>query len=614
MIVPARLMRRRLGLPAAASRVQASTCAVTADDGARLDTRLLRPAHPAPRRGAVLVRDDAGPDAGGPLVLLARFLAEDGATVVFQSCRGRGRSEGHFRPFEHEVADGGATVRWITAQPWFDGRLSLMGFGYGAFAAWAALAAAPGVPRALVTGFGARDPRAWIFGGGGFQLEVALALAAQLQDRDDADPRRIDLARAGRFLPARQGDRVAVRELPAFREWTLHAEPDDYWTTRTPPLPERPPATLQITGWYEPAIAAVLADHRALAERTESTGSPPPTLCVGPWGAVELPRRERPRDAAPLAHVARSALRFLARAGGESVAREAPVHVHVRGVGWRALASWPPERAATRTLHLRSGGAAQSEGGDGRLDEEPAPGPEPCDVFVSDPADPVPSRGGVAIASTPGPAPQADVERRGDVLCFTSAPLPRPVELAGEVGAVLFVATSAEAGDVTAKLVAVGRDGVARWLCEGMVACGRAEPGAPRRVEVDLGSAAVRVGAGERLRLQVASSSVPRFARHPQTAKARAEFGRGEGLPARQTLFHDAQHPSALRLSVLPARPLRGGDRAEEPGDAPDTADGAGEARAAGARNDTGPPAGAGGPARSARRSGGDGKSRSPSS
>jgi len=597
-----RLLRRRLRLPPAAARVVTSRCAVAADDGARLDTQILRPLEAGRRRGCVLVRAERPPESGGPALLLARFLAEDGATVVWQSCRGRGRSEGDFRPFADEVRDGGAAIRWITGQPWFDGRLSLFGLGYSAHTAWAALAAAPHAVDALAAGFGARDPHAWLHPGGGLHVEVALALSASLHAREGADVGSLDLARAGRFLPLRESDRVAWREIPAFREWIRHPDPeaDAYWADRTPPLPERPPAVLQIAGWYEPANGAALADHRRLAERAAAAGSAAPALCVGPWAAVELPRSERARDAATLAHIARATLRFLARGGGDPAPRAAAVRVHVLGAGWRELGSWPPERAETRSLHLRGGGGAQSADGDGRLDAAPAPADEPADVFVSDPADPVPSRGGIALAAAPGPAAQTDVEGRGDVLCFTGEPLAQPLELAGPVRATLHVATSAESADFTAKLLRVDAVGVARWLAEGVAVCA-GDGGAAQRVVIDLGSAAARVGAGERLRLMVASSSLPRFARSAQTAKPRADAGPGEGRAARQTLFHDAARPSLLELCVLPARAPAPADVALA-SHARDAGAGDDDAQDAPDTNETGPPAAADGPVRSSRR------------
>ena len=130
--------------PARCEVLESSASMATAD-GARLATRILRPADASARRGAVLIRSERPLPASGarsPVERLARWLAEDGRTVAIQTCRGRGDSEGEFRAFADEAADGGVALRWMADQPWFDGELVLLGAGYSAFTAWAALSAA----------------------------------------------------------------------------------------------------------------------------------------------------------------------------------------------------------------------------------------------------------------------------------------------------------------------------------------------------------------------------------------------------------------------------------------------------------------------------------------
>src|SRR5262249_52267525 len=158
-----------------------------------------------------------------------------------QSCRGRGDSEGEFRPFADEIADGGDALRWVASQPWFDGELVLLGAGYSAFAAWAALSTATAPVAAIAAVVGARDPYAWLYRGGVLQLEAALALAARLDGRAGHDPLALDLARAARHRPLGECDRVALRELAPYREWIAHPERDAWWRERTPALPESPP-------------------------------------------------------------------------------------------------------------------------------------------------------------------------------------------------------------------------------------------------------------------------------------------------------------------------------------------------------------------------------------
>jgi putative CocE/NonD family hydrolase len=60
--------------------------------------------------------------------------------------------------------------------------------------------------------------------------------------------------------------------------------------------------------------------------------------------------------------------------------------------------------------------------------------------------------------------------------------------------------------------------------------------------------------AGHRIRLEISSSNFPMYDRNPNTGHA---FGRDSDLQtARQTVHHDARHPSSIRLPVV-SGPIR---------------------------------------------------------
>jgi uncharacterized protein len=80
-------------------------------------------------------------------------------------------------------------------------------------------------------------------------------------------------------------------------------------------------------------------------------------------------------------------------------------------------------------------------------------------AFTYDPADPVPSIGGRFQASVPGgPYDQSQVERRPDVLVYSTAPLKHSLEVTGPISVTLYAASSARDTDFTAKLVDVYPD------------------------------------------------------------------------------------------------------------------------------------------------------------
>ena len=61
-----------------------------------------------------------------------RGWLERGYAVIFQHCRGQGKSSGAFIPYIHEREDGLALRKWIRKQPFYNGEIFLCGGSYGA--------------------------------------------------------------------------------------------------------------------------------------------------------------------------------------------------------------------------------------------------------------------------------------------------------------------------------------------------------------------------------------------------------------------------------------------------------------------------------------------------
>ena len=158
-----------------------------------------------------------------------------------------------------------------------------------------------------------------------------------------------------------------------------------------------------------------------------------------------------------------------------------------------------------------------------------------------------------------GPWRQNEVERRADVLVFTSEPLDAPLEVTGDVRVELYVATDAPDTDFVARLVDVQPDGGGaahhgrhrthasprrHWRLPGA-----AETRLVYRIEIDLWATSIVFLPGHRLRLDVTSSSFPRWERNLNTGEASATATSMRS--ARQTIFHDRERPSAVLLPIM---------------------------------------------------------------
>jgi putative CocE/NonD family hydrolase len=231
---------------------------------------------------------------------------------------------------------------------------------------------------------------------------------------------------------------------------------------------------------------------------------------------------------------------------------------------YRQEDDWPPPQARPTKYFLHSAGKANSLRGDGSLSTS-APKSEPADAYVYNPANPAPTIGGPLCCDAermePGPRDQRPVENRDDVLIYSMGPLERDLEVTGPVTATFFVKSSAVDTDFTAKLVDVAPDGFAQDLTEGILRmryrasperAGLMNPGQIYEISVDLWATANVFLKGHVLRLEVSSSNFPRFDRNLNTGEE-IKFAR-TSVSATNTILHDAQHPSALVLPVMPSK------------------------------------------------------------
>jgi len=120
-------------------------------DGKSLRTTVYLPVPHDDTLPVILYRSSRG----YTLETIARFIA-DGYAFVPQFVRGRPGSDGPPCLFACEQADGHATVDWLLARDWCDGRIATMGWRYGAFCALAA-ATHPEVDAALLVNEPALD-------------------------------------------------------------------------------------------------------------------------------------------------------------------------------------------------------------------------------------------------------------------------------------------------------------------------------------------------------------------------------------------------------------------------------------------------------------------------
>jgi predicted acyl esterase len=559
-------------------------------DGAELAASVYLPRRHDAKLATILIRLPYGRRTYPPSHNAAERFARAGYAVVLEDLRGTGDSQGRLLPYEHAITDGSATLDWIAAQPWSNGRVGTWGCSALGETQYVLSRSHHPALRALAPSgaggaIGSAAGRYSYFGdyeGGIFELASGFGWFVDYGPSDPhaapLQPLDISTAITGlpvaglvqRFRPGANGYDEFMRLGLADARWHELGYLDD---TDVPPQP-----VFELNTWGDQTVGDTLAFDESLRRRAQAGGAPLPErhLVIGPGnhchvkeagsGDVEmfgeLPVRNGDPDAFELS------LRWFdkwLRDSGDGLAALPPLRYFMLGEDrWHDATRWPPTQASPQRWYLDGAGRANGVSGDGLLVPD-APARAAVDAFTYDPRHPVPSRGGpVCCTGNPadhaGPASQKDVEVRDDVLVYTTPVLRSPLRIAGPLRAVLTVSSSAPDTDFVARLVDVAPDGSTLSIQEGALRARYRDgfdkprllvPGQPATLTVDMRSIAWRVDTGHRLRLDVTSSSFPRLERNLNTGGDNARETRI--VVARNRVLHGGETPSYVELAVLPA-------------------------------------------------------------
>jgi len=523
-------------------------------------------------------------------ISLGVYFARRGYVVVAQDCRGCFRSEGaEFRPWFDDASDGYDTLEWLGQQAWCSGRVGMWGPSYMGYNQWQVAPLRHPLLRALIPQVSPSDY--WRQGayvnGPTFLMMNELMMLLWASSR--AMSLRTDLydhERILRTLPLVDADIVAVgRRVPWFQDWLAHPTYDDYWRTisnenKFGEIGDV--AAFNQCGWYDAYPGSAFINFTGLVEqgRSEFTRRNQKVL-IGPWShslnhSPGLQQHDvisrttlgdydfGPASLIPLAEEERRWFDYHLKGIDNGVADEPPVKIFVMGINeWRTAAAWPLPGTRPTPWFLDSGGSANSLYGDGRLVVEPPEHSRP-DCFTYDPERPVPSLGGNHSMQTwehiltVGPIDQRPLERRDDVLVYTSAPLESDLEVTGPVIVKLFASTSAPDTDYTARLIDHYPGGYAQNICEGIVRARYRdswehptlmEAGEIYELAIDLQVTSNVFRRGHRIGVDISSSNFPRFDRNLNTGLNNNTTS--EMRVAEQAIYHDAQHPSCVILPLV---------------------------------------------------------------
>lgn len=578
-------------------------------DGVKLATDIYLPAVNAEKLPVILTRLPYNKDGAKSF---GEYFASQGYAFVAQDTRGRYASEGTWHFMTDDGRDGTDCAAWIGKQAWSNGKIGMLGTSYvGGTQHAMALEKVPelvtvipvdavaNMGRQGVRNAGAFELRFWnwimLNAGRGSNTAKAPATAAVLKEMADT---RFDYLP---LLPLRPGA-TPLKLAPEYEDWLVnamrHGADDGFWAqndilgnpTRYKDIP-----VYLVGGWYDSWAGNTTANFTALTKTLKSDVY----LIMGPWihGAQTKSAHGQVEFGAEAAIADQLAWRrewfdHWLKGADNTLGKAAPfaskVRIFVMGAGdghkdekghlfhggvWRDEHEWPLARAHATPYYLTAEGALTTT--------KPAAASAKTS-FQHDPRNPVPTLGG-NISSGDGILQQGGWDQRGgkdfwhwpkpiplsarnDVVVFQTEPLTEDLEVTGEIELKLWASSSAVDTDFVAKLIDVyptSTDWPAGFdlnITEGIV---RArfreslkteklmEPGAIYPFTIKLYPTSNVFKKSHRIRVDVASSSFPRFDINPNTGEPLAQHRRM--IIATNTLHHDAKHPSHILLPVISA-------------------------------------------------------------
>ncbi len=588
-------------------------------DGKRMQADVYRPKDTSKKYPIIFVRTPYNFNwwdvrNGVPRDLSTELDAvKRGYAYVEMNERGHFFSEGNYDILGPPRTDGYDAIKWMSSQPWSNGKVGLI--GCSSTAEWqmgVAATAPPGLATIIPQGFGAGVGRVkpyyeqgnWFRGGAVQMLFIAWLYGEQNQVRPMLPPSTsqedlvrvstefdlaqqlppVDWAQALRHLPEQDiikavdgphGIFADAMPVPTGGAMIRRTPNDPAWYKGGlwhDDMPINVPG-LWFMSWYDVSVGPNLAAynyvrHTAKPEiADEQYAVIAPTLhCSYKRATENTVVGERSVGDARLNYDSLTYGWFDYFLKGEEnhILHATPkVQYYTMGLNkWQSSETWPPQGAQPITFYLASGGKANTLTGDGALGTT-APATDAPDSFTYDPMNPVPSYGGnvccTGNAVTGGAFDQRKMEERPDILVYTTEPLAEALEVSGPIEATLYVSSDAKDTDFTVKLIDVYPDGPAYNLDETIQRLryrnGYDQPvawleaGKVYKVTLQPMTTSNYFPAGHRIRLEVSSSNFPRFDRNLNTGGS--NYDEETGVVAHNAVHHSREYPSQVTITVV---------------------------------------------------------------
>jgi putative CocE/NonD family hydrolase len=551
---------------------------VPVSDSTRLHGRLYRPASDSARPTIFSMTPYTVDDAHE----YGRYFASRGYVYLNVDVRGRGASDGTFRPLVGtDGADGAAVARWVAQQPWGDGRVAMRGHSYRGIVQWQILAEGAEPLRSAVPtaanypGYDFPSHHGIFYSYAARWLSLVRERAHQgalFGDTGYWSGKYRALHTSGRpFQDLADMAGLSLRSAAIFKEWTRHPHLDDYWQAPSPdPADYRglDPPILTVTGHFDGAQPGALHYYRKHMQHGAAQGPQQHYLLMGPWGhfGTRTPTKEhRGLTFADTAAIDMKRLHlkwydWVLKEGTKPEMLSGRVVYYVMGADrWRAAPSLEAVADTSRTFYLQSHDSNPDDPFDAGQLLAQSPEEPDTDQYVynsRDTADFKTLQSMQRSLTAPGAA-----FLDGPKLIYHSAPVEASFELAGQMRLDAWIELDVPDTDLAAWVYEIrptGRTIHLGWTKlrarhrMGVDTTRLVEPGSVQRYRFDrFYWTSRRIQEGSRIRLVIAPLNDPAWQKNYNAAKPPVQQSVEDARTATVKLHLGPDRPSKL---VLPVR------------------------------------------------------------
>ncbi len=559
-------------------------------DGVELAALVYRP---RPEQGPVPCVVALTPYMADGLHPRGVYFAGQGFAFIAVDVRGRGNSEGTFRPFIQEANDGFDVIEWVARQPFCNGKVAMWGASYLGYAQWATAKEKPPHLATIV-------PMAAPYLGVDFPMRsnihypyllrwlmfTAARTPQTLIFSDDALWSRTFKEWHQSGVSFRALTRCFGGEFPVLEDWLDHPEPDAFWRAHNPTAEQYAALgipVLTLTGSYDDDQPGALEHYRNYMKSTSTQRLGRHYLVIGPWdhAGLSMPAAHfggiqcGPASLLDIPQLLSQWYAWTLGTGDKPPFLERPVAYYVMGAErWRYADTLDSVTVRHEAYFLDSEGNATDVFSSGSLSARPGAGAP--DSYRFDPADTHTLEVDAEARADGNSLTDQSVilALGGKSVVYHTAPFEEPIEISGFFRLSVWMAIDCPDTDLYVSVHEIRADGSSIRLStdalraryrEGLERPKLIATPEPLRYEFDRFTFISRqVARGSRLRLVIAPMGRiigATFAeKNYNSGGCVAEETVADARPVGVRLFHDHQHPSALYvpLGVGSAREIRG--------------------------------------------------------